>query len=117
MTGEPQSTPAKRRELPEHVAKLRAPLQVWEYVGFLQDEVERLNNVLADKQRELAVAYGSGSSPEETEWFSALDRAKEALAKIERLSRPLTADGQGRCEIGTLAEASRIAREALNGRP
>ena len=43
---------------------------------------EALCNALLDKQAELAVAYGGGRSPEETEWFSALDRAKEENTRL-----------------------------------
>jgi hypothetical protein len=36
-----------------------------------------------------------------------------ALAKVESMSRPLTEDGRGRAEWGSLATAAQIAREAL----
>ena len=48
----------------------------------LRQEVEQLRTELEEKKGELAVAYGSGTTKPEREWFSALDVAH---AEVERL--------------------------------
>lgn len=51
-------------------------------VEWLRKDYDEACVVLYEKQRELAVAYGIGRSDEETEWFSALDKAKAEKARL-----------------------------------
>jgi hypothetical protein len=41
-----------RLQLPEHIQRLRAPLQVWDYIAYLQRENARLNALVDQAVRD-----------------------------------------------------------------
>lgn len=55
----------------------------YDAITALRDELARLSRENAEKKQELAVAYGSGKSSDEREWFSALDRERERAEAAE----------------------------------
>lgn len=70
-------------------APYRLVTEVWFQQRELCDTVEALRALLAEKTNELAVAYGSGRTEPEQEWFSALDRAKAEAASMRALATEL----------------------------